>query len=352
MTLDNKKTILLCVLVAFTISFSLLFTVLGNHHNVNYISIEEQKFYSQDFYENEKKIFILGASPVNAINAQIVNELIKKTDEEFTVYNLAKGSDDPDKRKDTLELIINTKPEIVLYGIGFRDFQEKVSINNFSEASEVESVFPNPHDFFEEYVLSKMGFYDIELDFLKNPKLSTLQIIKSINEEKISDNKKINQVILDKDHPLRTPEQVGNKYVKKTDEELDRMASSLKLDLQRYGIEPEYKNRYSLSLDNTIHELQKNDINVILFTHPHHKYYLENVPQETEKEFLKIINNLSEKYKIKLKFFHQEYSDKENWSDLVHIYYNYDLEEDNEDSIQYSTDIANLILSEIKEYVI
>ena len=56
MTLDNKKTILLCVLVAFTISFSFKFTVLGNHHNVNYISIEEQKFYSQDFYENEKKI--------------------------------------------------------------------------------------------------------------------------------------------------------------------------------------------------------------------------------------------------------------------------------------------------------
>ena len=41
------------------------------------------------------------------------------------------------------------------------------------------------------------------------------------------------------------------------------------------------------------------------------------------------------------------YSDKENWSDLIHIHYNYNLTENNEDSIQYSKDIANLILNEI-----
>ena len=352
MTLNNKKTVSLCVLVAFTISFSLLITVLNNHHSINYISIEEEEFYSQDFPENERKIFILGASPVNAINVHIVNEVIKKNDDGFSVYNLAKGSDDPDKRKDTLEMIINTKPEIVLYGIGFRDFQGKVSVNNFSDTSKVESILPDPHDFFEEYVLSEIGFYDIELDFLKNPKLSSLQIIKSIGKEKILENKEIEQVILDNDHPLRTPEQVGNKYIKKTDEELDKLANGLKLDLQRYGIEPEYKNRYSLSLDNIIQELQKNDINVILFTHPHHKYYLENVPEQDYYEFDKIITNLSEKHGIKLKSFHQEYSDKENWSDLIHIYYNYDLEKNNEDSIQYSNDIADLILSEIRKHVI
>ena len=44
MTLNNKKTVSLCVLVAFTISFSLLITVLNNHHSINYISIEEEEF--------------------------------------------------------------------------------------------------------------------------------------------------------------------------------------------------------------------------------------------------------------------------------------------------------------------
>ena len=105
----DKKITVVSVSVAFIISFSLFTILLSNHHESNYISIEEQQFYSQDFPKNEKKIFILGASPVNAINADIVNDIIKKTDNEFMIYNLAKGSDDPDKRKDTLELIINNK---------------------------------------------------------------------------------------------------------------------------------------------------------------------------------------------------------------------------------------------------
>ena len=352
MTSYNKKITLLGVLIAFTISFSLLTVILSNHHNINYISIEEQKFYSQNFPENERKIFILGASPVNAINADIVNDIIKKTDNEFMIYNLAKGSDDPDKRKDTLELIIKSQPEIILYGVGYRDFQEKISVNNFSDTAKVESILPDPHSFLEEYLVSKVGFYDLELDYLKNPKLSTLQIIKSISQEKVKEYKESTDIILNYDHPLRTPEQVETKYVKKTDEELSIMSQGLKIDLQRYGIEPEYKNRYSISLNNMIEEFQKNNIDVILFTHPHHKYYLENVPEESEKEFFKIIDNMKDKYDIKLKLFHQEYSDKMNWSDLVHIFYNYDLQKNNDDSIQYSNDIADLILSEIKKYVI
>jgi pyruvate-formate lyase-activating enzyme len=113
-----------------------------------------------------------------------------------------------------------------------------------------------------------------------------------------------------------------------------------------------YKNRYSISLNNIIERLQENDIHVILFTYPHHRYYLENVPEDDKEEFLEIINNARNKYDITVKFFHQEYSDKENWSDLIHIFYNYKLEENNEDSIQYSNDIADLILNEIKENVI
>tara|TARA_X000001036_G_C20626250_1_gene785253 strand:- start:40 stop:1089 length:1050 start_codon:yes stop_codon:yes gene_type:complete len=345
----DKKITVVSVSVAFIISFSLFTILLSNHHESNYISIEEQQFYSQDFPKNEKKIFILGASPVNAINADIVNDIIKKTDNEFMIYNLAKGSDDPDKRKDTLELIINNKPEIVLYGVGYRDFQEKISVNSLSDTKKVESILVDPHNFFEEYVLSEIGFYDLEFDYLKNPKLSTLQIIKSFTQEEIIKNEESEKIILNDEHPLRTPEQVKNKYVKKTDKELNIMSESLKLDLQRYGIDPEYKNRYSISLNYIIKELEKNDINVILFTHPHHKYYLESVPKQSEENFLKIIHNLRDNHDIKLELFHVEYSSKTNWSDLIHIFYNYDLEKDNEDSIDYSNDIANLILSEMQK---
>ena len=135
---------------------------------------------------------------------------------------------------------------------------------------------------------------------MKNPKLSTLQIIKSFTQEETIKNEESEKIILNDEHPLRTPEQVKNKYVKKTDKELNVMSESLKLDLQRYGIEPEYKNRYSISLNYIIKELEKNDINVILFTHPHHKYYLESVPKQSEENFLKIIHNLRDNHDIKL----------------------------------------------------
>ena len=276
----NKTITILSVFIAFAISISLLTIILSDHHNTNYISIEEEKFYSQFFEEDEKKIFILGASPVNAINAEIVNNIVKKTDEKFKIYNLAKGSDDPDKRKDSLEKIIDSNPKIVLYGIGYRDFQEKISVIDLSDTQEVESILPTPHDFFEEYLLSELRFYDLELDYLKNPKLSSFQIIKSINEENIRENKDGSELILDKDHPLRTPEQTQKAYVKKTDDYLMDSAEKSKDSLERYGIEPAYKNRYSISLNNIIERLQENDIHVILFTYPHHKYYLENVPED------------------------------------------------------------------------
>ena len=347
MQIYKKNTTVLGVLISFIMAFLFLVLILNNFHGENYLSIEEQIFYSQNFNQNEKKIFILGASPVNAINSNIVNSILHDTNINFKTYNLGKGSDDPDKRIDSLDLIIDSKPELVLYGIGYRDFQAKISADRISETTKTKSILPNPHDFFEEYILAKLKFYDLELDYIKNPKLSTLQMIQSFNIKKISDDSTPSNLILDEDHPLRTPEQVQNVYIKKSDEYLYDDAEKWKSNIERYGIEPNYKNRYSISLYSIIDKLQENNIKIILFTFPHHKYLLENVPYEEEEKFLEIVYDIKKEFNIPVRMFHEEYSDKENWSDLIHIHYNYNLTENNEDSIQYSKDIANLILNEI-----
>ena len=124
MYIYKKRTTVFGISIAFFTSFSLLVFLLGGFHDTNYISLEEKQFYSQTFDENQRKIFILGASPVNAINSKIVDGVVQTADPNFKTYNLAKGSDDPDKRKSSLDLIIKNKPEIVLYGIGLRDFHE------------------------------------------------------------------------------------------------------------------------------------------------------------------------------------------------------------------------------------
>ncbi len=347
MQIYKKNTTILGVLISFIMAFLFLVLILNNFHEENYLSIEEQIFYSQNFDQNEKKIFIFGASPVNAINSNIVNSILHDTNINFKTYNLGKGSDDPDKRIDSLDLIIDSKPELVLYGIGYRDFQAKISTDRISETTKTKSILPDPHDFFEEYILAKLKFYDLELDYIKNPKLSTLQMIKSFNIKNFSDDSTPSNLILDEDHPLRTPEQVQNVYIKKSDEHLYDDGKKWKSNVERYGIEPNYKNRYSISLYSIIDKLQENNIKVILFTFPHHKYLLENVPYEEEEKFLKIVYDIKKEFNIPVRMLHEEYSNKENWSDLIHIYYNYNLTENNEDSIQYSKDIANLILNEI-----
>lgn len=347
MQIYKKNTTILAVSISFIMAFLCLVLILNNFHEKNYLSIEEEIFYSQNFNEDEKKIFIFGASPVNAINSDIVDSILHDTNINFKTYNLAKGSDDPDKRMNSLDLIIDSKPELVLYGIGYRDFQAKISVDTISKTTKTKSILPDPHDFFEEYILAKLKFYDLELDYIKNPKLSTLKIIKSFNMKKISDDYVPSNLILDKNHPLRTSEQIQNAYTKKSDEHLYDLAEKWKPNIERYGIEPNYKNRYSISLYTIIDKLQENNIKVILFTFPHHKYLLENVPYEEEEKFLEIIYGIKKEFNIPVKMFHEEYSNKDHWSDLIHIYYNYNLTENNKDSIEYSKDIANLILNEI-----
>jgi len=345
MQMHKKNTTILGVSISFIMAFSLLIISHHSFHEKNYLSIEEQMFYSQNFDQNEKKIFIFGASPINAINSNIVNSIIHEKDVNFKTYNLGKGSDDPNKRKDSLELIIKSKPELVLYGIGYRDFQAKIPTNVNSETMKIRSILPDPHDFFEENVMAKLKFYDLEFDYLKNPKLSTLQMIKSFNIKKIETNN--TPLNLDENHPLRTPEQIQKAYTKKSDQHLQDLGENVKSSIERYGIEPNYKNRYSISLYNIIDELQQNNIQVILFTHPHHKYFLESMPHEEQEKFIKIINDAKKEFKISVNMLHDKYTEKENWSDLIHIYYNYNLTENNEDSIEYSKDIANIILNEM-----
>lgn len=333
-------------IIAFTLSFFLLIFIVNGFTESNYISSLENKFYNQNFV-NEKKIFILGASPMNAINPIIVNDAIQLTHPQFKVYNLAKGSDDPEKRKSSLDLIIKSKPDIVLYGIGYRDFQQKVPAR-IDEIKTVESILPNPKEFVEKLILANLNFYSHNLDFFKNPKLSTLQFLKEIYDRKNVETSKSNNIITDENYPLRTPEQVSSKYIMKSDEQLKKLGDELKPTFERYGIELMHKNRMYLSLQEIIETLEKNNIKVIIFTYPHHKYYLENIPDEDSVRFDNIIYELERENNISIKLLHNEYSNKKNWADLIHIYYNYELDENNEDSISYSNDIANLILNVIE----
>ena len=122
-----KSTVLFSVSVSFLI---FLFVILSYHYEISdgsFVSRSADIIIPRDFYSNhvsdEKQIFILGSSQVVAINATRVDNYLSINGYDYDVYNLAQISDTPKQRLETLDMIISSKPEIIVYGVGPRDFQ-------------------------------------------------------------------------------------------------------------------------------------------------------------------------------------------------------------------------------------
>ena len=81
--------------------------------------------------DEKKHIFIIGGSTLHSINAVYLNEKLSESEINFEVYNLADAADRPTQRLKSIENIINNKPEIVFYGLGYTNF-EKFEVKNLS----------------------------------------------------------------------------------------------------------------------------------------------------------------------------------------------------------------------------
>jgi len=88
----------------------------GNIEN----KLTKKNFFSSNFPE-QQTIFLLGSSHMGIINVTRVNDMM--VDDNITVYNLAEPGNSPSVRIKQLEQIISAKPEIVFYGLSYRDFQ-------------------------------------------------------------------------------------------------------------------------------------------------------------------------------------------------------------------------------------
>ena len=157
----NKK-IIFSVTFSFVISFSLLLVIL-NYFPDEQIS-REQLFYSKKFSLEDKKIFLLGSSHVGQLNSTLIHEEVQSHFPAYGVYNLSYNGDTPSKRIQTIDKIINLNPEIVLYGISYRDFQMD---------STKQSMLPDPQQFFNDFFVNELG-----INNKLNPKFIALEIIR------------------------------------------------------------------------------------------------------------------------------------------------------------------------------
>jgi len=206
-----KRTLKTAIAAIFTltISLSLVYFFLVENEYLYTTTKEEANFYLSEFDASKKIILIVGSSQVFPINMTYVNEEISKvcsgttgttgTNEakslsgplgpsgllgpsgplglkigaDCIVYNLGKVAESPQLRLRELHLLKNIEPDLVFYGISYRDFANlKNTGEEFMQIKTPKSFLPDPQDFFNKEILFKMVNTEI------NPKLFSLKFLK------------------------------------------------------------------------------------------------------------------------------------------------------------------------------
>lgn len=314
------KKIVLSVFVAFVMTFTIFFLFQLTLQNEIY-SIQKD-FYSQNLDHQSKKIFLIGSSHVGQINATHIEEYVSKKSQAYEVYNLADTADKPKSRLNSLNKIISLKPDVVVYGLGYRDFTEP-------EKMLKENILPDPQSIFER--IFSIELYGINTEFFENPKLNTLKILQGIIGIKtlVSDSIFEEKTPFYPYHKIKTDIIVKQSEIEENDFHVEKL-------ILRHNIE----NTQVQALNKIISELEKNNIKVIIFITPHNKFYKDSLSVDTKEGFNLLISELSQNHNIKIFNFIDYYDNLEIWRSTNHISHN-------PKSSIYSEDVAKIIIEEL-----
>lgn len=310
--------IIISVLFAFIIVLSTLFYLHNVYPDPNVISAEHP-FFFQEFDPNIKKIFIIGSSHVGQINNTHIIENISKKYNYYSVYNLAIAGDSPNRREKLNQPIISLKPEIIFYGINYRDFLYPYDKN----------ILPD----FKQITDEKIQIANIELKQI-NPKSITLRAVLNIfSPSGIFDKK--NEISIQ-----NTPFfKLENEHLIISDnEDIQRLTETHKTSIIRIS-----SSSYRVdSFEKIISDFKKNGIKTVIFITPVHQNYLELIPEKEKDTFYSILESISQKYDVKIYDFSQNYVNEQVWENLTHLAYN-------KKSSVYYDDLSEMIILEIEK---
>ncbi len=319
------KKILSIIFFSFLISFSIFLVLIQTFYQEQEIAlIENEKNYYSLIQEIDHKIFLVGGSHISAINPFFIEEFLGENNEEYEVFNLSKMANRPLREIKNIDLLISAKPEIVVYGISARDFAEIQSINKPIVKSN--QPLPDPSLFFKNWLnIQNSELLILQPDF--SPKLITLKEIRGITVNS-QDYIKAPFFRFDYKRDFNVME----------DKELKLQAIRDAKPVEIMSID---KNQDLSSLKIIITKLQENNIKIILFTTPQHKYLYDLVATSEKQAFEKIIIELEKSNNLEIYRFTEKYSDLEIWRNPTHIVVS-------KSASIFSDDIANLILEELR----
>lgn len=299
-------------------------------------SITQTKFLSQHFEPDKNKIFLIGSSQIKPLNTTYIQEQLSIYNQNFDVYNLGIGADSPQKRLKNIDLLILSNPKIVVYGIAYRDFMDQSSLGQLE--SKPVSLLPDPHDFFNE--VSTKLFSNYDLDFMENPKLVTLTALKSLKNNL---SKSIEKKTDENDLLVRPyPNAIFTASINDTPKNDIDLRNTFFVEGVTFNKIGDYNNNVNIiALKKIITKLQQNNIDVIIFTTPQSKYYLDAMPISAKIEFDTLIQNIEKDHQVKTSSLQYKYKDLDIWYNTQHvaIFNNTQI---------YSTDISKIIIEGIQ----
>ena len=299
----------LVVTLAFIIALSSFIPFYEEYRVPNVWEINNDPFFQKISQIENEKLFIIGGSAVGQLNSTYINKIISDKFSNYTVYNLAYNADIPTQRLNSLESTIFTNPKIVFYGISYWSLSDYYNIGNSNDP--LQSLFKN--------------------NFEINPKATTLNAFRTIlgnNTELFSSEKYVSET---------TPFFPYSEDQMKINEQ-----SKLYLDIERTKkmVHQNPSNSEQLiALQDTIEILQKNKVKVVIFTVPLHQSYLDIIPENDKILFNETLENLSQKYGVKIYDFTNSYSNQNIWKDSYHVALN-------QNSLVYTEDIVQMIIEE------
>tara|TARA_B110000438_G_scaffold70751_1_gene70983 strand:- start:2209 stop:3171 length:963 start_codon:yes stop_codon:yes gene_type:complete len=319
------KKILLFIFFSFLVSFSIFFILITViHEKQENTIIENEKKYYDSIKEIKNKIFLVGGSHISALNPYFIENFLAEHNEDYEVFNLSKMANRPQKEINNFDLLISAEPKIIVYGISARDFAEIQSVNE----PQIKSNQPLP----DPSLLLKNWFDNQNSEILLlqpdfSPKLITL--------------KEIRGVTVNSDDYIKAPFfrfDYKRDFNIMSDDDLKSLAISgtTIVDIKEIN-----QNKDFLDLQEIIKKLKENNIKIILFTTPQHKYFYDLVDTSEKIAFEKILLEIHNTSNLEIHSFTEKYSDLEIWRNPTHIVVS-------KSASIFSDDIAKLILEELK----
>ena len=297
--------IALAVALAFVIVFLSFIPFYEKYRVQNVWEINDDPLFQKLSQTENKNFMIMGGSAVGQLNSTHINKIVSEKFPDYIIYNLAYNADIPTQRLYSLESTISTNTEIIFYGISywsFSDYYNKEIGNNLQSLFEI------------------------------NPKATTLNAIRTmigIDSGLFPSQKYVSET---------TPFFPYSEDQMKINEQ-SRLYLDVDITIKKVHQNP-LNSEQLIAFEDTIELLQKNNIKIIIFTVPLHQSYLDIVPENDKILFNETLDNLSQKYDIKIYDFTNSYSNQDVWKDAYHVAIH-------PNSLVYSEDVAKMILSEV-----